>query len=81
MYQTARGQRNYFGGKAKKQQKKGRAQSISQKNACLLSSNGYFKILALHGIFLSRASGGQINPQKFLGEGKSRIVKRLKGND
>lgn len=65
-FKKARNERNYFGTKSKEQRKKNRAISFSQSDAHVLSSRGYFKIQALHAMFLKKSFG--INPKKYLGE-------------
>lgn len=72
-FKKARSERNYFGTKAKEQRKRNRAISFSQSDAHVLSSRGYFKIQALHAMFLNKAFG--VDPKKYLGE--SQILKRL----
>lgn len=70
----ARNQRDFYGSKAKNQRKKNRGATMNHQDARVLSSKGYFKISALHAMFLNRSFG--TNPKKYLGE--SDVVGRLK---
>lgn len=72
-FKKSRNQRVFYGSKAKNQRKKNRGESMNHQDARILSSNGFFKILALHAIFLNRSFG--TNPKKYLGE--SDVVSRL----
>ena len=72
-FKKARNQRVFYGSKAKSQRKKNRGESMNHQDSRVLSSKGFFKILALHAIFLNRSFG--TNPKKYLGE--SDVVGRL----
>jgi len=55
MYKTARSERNYFGSKAKAQQKQGRAHLSNHTINIGGSMQGYESIMSLHIMFLKKA--------------------------
>lgn len=73
-FKKARNQRVYYGQKARNERRKGRASNIDHNKMRIGSSKGYFKISALHAMFLHRAFG--VNPKTWLGE--SNVVARIK---